>query len=314
MRLDAVTFRQLRAILAVAETGSLTSAATKLSLTTPAVHSQIKGLETALGCTLLVRTADYTRSRLTAEGEAVLRAATLAEASLSQCGHQISAISRGMTGRVALGVVSTAKYFAPWLVKKLRHSCPEIEIALRVGNRESTIAGLASGSLDLAIMGRPPREPMVSADPIGIHPHGILANRHHPLADGRNATPEELFAETFLSREEGSGTRIVMNRYLDWLGDGRVFDYMEMDSNETIKQAAMAGLGIAFLSLHTVTEELAARRLVLVQAPGLPINRHWFLVQPHEPASTPAVLHIRKQILAYQGAFLPELNLTAIEP
>ena len=310
MRIDAITLRQLRAISAVAQHGSLTAAGQALGLTTPAIHTQIKGLEDALQCSLVLRTPDRAGSRLTAEGLAVLEAAHRVGDILSQCAAEVSAISRGLSGRMTLWVVSTGMYFAPALVKRLRKECPEIEISLRIGNRETVIAGLERGGAELAIMGRPPRQPAVLAEPLGPHPHGLLAEPGNPLATGAEVSAKDLMAATFLSREAGSGTRILMTRYLDRIGDGHVFDQLEMESNETIKQAAMAGLGIAFLSLHTVTAELAAGRLVQIHAPGLPIERHWFMVQPADQTERAVVARVRKKIISFSGSFLP-VTLTA---
>ena len=108
-----------------------------------------------------------------------------------------------------------------------------------------------------------------------------------------------------ITREQGSGTRILMTRYLDGRAEGRVFDLVEMGSNETIKQAVMAGLGLAFLSLHTVMDELRAGRLVLVHAPGLPLVRHWFLVHPLHATLGPAAAAVQARIIALDGSFLP---------
>lgn len=308
MRSDAITLRQLRALLAVDRHGSLTAAAAEIGLTVPAIHSQVKGLEAALDCSLVRRKSDNAGSELTAEGRAVLDSAGRIEGILSQCMTEVQAIARGFNGRVTLGVVSTGKYFGPWLVKMLHQRCPETEIALRVGNRETIIAGLDRGTLDLAIMGRPPRHPPVEAQALGAHPHGLLVAPDHPLADGGRADIDRLLENVFLSREEGSGTRILMTRYLDRIGEGRVVDFLEMDSNETIKQAAMAGLGVAFLSLHTVTEELASGRLVRVNLPDLPIIRQWFLVQPAGREARAVVGRLRDHILALNGAYLPRLD------
>jgi DNA-binding transcriptional LysR family regulator len=97
-----------------------------------------------------------------------------------------------------------------------------------------------------------------------------------------------------------------MTRYLDRIGDGHVFETVEMGSNETIKQAVIAGLGIAFLSLHTVTEELHAGRLVLLNAPNLPILRRWYLAWPAGQPLRPVTARLRDEILGLQGDFLPQ--------
>lgn len=291
----------------MARLGSLTAAGKDLGLTAPAIHSQIKTLEDAVGTAVLQRHADGSGSGLTQAGRALLEGAERIEVALSQSLGRIAAIRSGKQGRVVLGVVSTAKYFAPRLVQTLRQLHPEIEIALSVGNREEVLRDLALMRFDLTIMGRPPRLPPVDAQPIGPHPHGLIAAPGHRLDGQRALSAADLASETFLSREEGSGTRILMTRYLDRLGEGQVHELVEMGSNETIKQAVMAGLGIGFLSLHTVADELRAGALVRLDAPGLPVERHWFLVRHLEQPELPAARTLATTILNLKGSFLPRL-------
>jgi molybdate transport repressor ModE-like protein len=306
-RLDAITLRQLRALSAIARTGSMTAAGRELGLTTPAIHNQIKSLEEAIGMPLLQRHADGAGSGLTLVGQVLLEGTQRIDSALSQSVERIAAIRAGKEGRVVLGVVSTAKYFAPRLVQTLRQLHPTIEIALQVGNREEVMRDLGLMRYDLAIMGRPPRDPPVDAQPIGPHPHGLVVAPTHRLAGQRALSAADLAHETFLSREEGSGTRMLMTRYLDRLGDGQLHDTVEMGSNETIKQAAMAGLGIGFLSLHTVAEELRNRTLTTLAAPGLPIERHWFLVRNLQQTELPCTHALAGSILGLGGSFLPVL-------
>ncbi len=305
MYLDAVTLKQLRALAAVARHGSLSGAAQALRLTPPAVHSQIRGLESAFGVALLQRASDTAGSQLTVEGSIILDAAERIEIALNRAGQQVTAVAQGQMGRVTVGVVSTAKYFAPRLIKTLKTLCPEIEVALRVGNRYKIIRDLELQAVDIAIMGRPPRAPQVEAVPVGPHPHSLLAAPDHPLAGVTALSAADLRNETFLSREEGSGTRILMTRYLDRIGDGQIFNLVVMDSNETIKQAVAAGLGIAFLSLHTVQDELQSGRLLTLAAPQLPIERHWFLVHPSVMPLRPAAQRVHEAITGLRGTFLP---------
>ncbi|MRX51212.1 LysR family transcriptional regulator [Paracoccus sp. S-4012] len=304
---DALTLKQLRALLAVAETRSLTGAAARLGLTVPAVHAQLAGLESALAGAAFDRSDRFAP---TDEGRALITAARTAEAALARAAAEVAALRRGDAGRVALGVVSTAKYFAPGLVRALTDAVPGAEITLRVGNRAETIADLAANAVDLAIMGRPPREPQVDATPLGPHPHGILLPPDHRLAGRAAVTAADLAGETFIAREPGSGTRILMTRWLDRIGEGREFRTLEMDSNETIKQAVIAGLGIAFLSLHTAAEELRGGRLALLGAPGLPIQRTWYLVHRQDEPLSPLATRIAAQIAARAPVLLPALTGT----
>ncbi len=303
-RMDAVTLRQLRALLAVAETGSLTAAAGGLGLSPPAVHAQIRSLENALAVPLLIRAPDGSGSRPTPEAALVLETARRIDIALRGCVEQIAAVKAGHAGRVTLGVVSTAKYFAPRLVARLKDLCPGIEVSLHEANREGIVADLERGAVDLAIMGRPPRHPEVTATVLGPHPHGLIAPAGHPLA-GRRVTVEDMVDQPMITREDGSGTRILMTRYLDSQAEGRVFDLTVMGSNETIKQAVLAGLGLAFLSLHTVTDEVQQGRLVTLDAPGLPLIRQWFLVHPQHAPLSPAARTVHDRIVGLGAAVLP---------
>ncbi|MTH34447.1 LysR family transcriptional regulator [Paracoccus limosus] len=305
-RIDAITLRQLRSLRAVVEAGSLTAAAADLGLSPPAVHGQLRTLEDLLAAPLVIR-GEHGAFVATDEGRAVLAAEAQIAVALESCARRVAALQSGHTGNVSLGVVSTGKYFAPQLVADLRQALPEVEVTLRIGNRDAVIQWLASRALDLAIMGRPPRSPAVVAEPVGPHPHVLIARPGHPLAEADPAMPQDLLAETFLAREPGSGTRILMTRFLDRIGEGTPWRMVEMGTNETIKQAVIAGLGIAFISLHTVTEELRSGRLVTIRAIGLPIQRSWFMLRREDMALSPAGQRVHDHISALNGAFLPQL-------
>jgi DNA-binding transcriptional LysR family regulator len=310
LRLDALTLKQLRALSVVTDTGSLTLAAERLNQTPPAIHSQIKNLEAATGQTLLQRASDGSGFHATQAGREMVIAAQRIEAVLSHAARQIAALSQGRTGHVVLGTVSTAKYFAPRLVRLLQDLLPDVEITLQVANRSETVAALERGAFDLAIMGRPPRSALSRSVPLGPHPHGIVLPPDHPLAGRDGYDPAALLRETFLSREEGSGTRILMERFIDRLAEGNAPRLVVMASNETIKQAVLAGLGIAFLSLHTVQDEVQAGRLVLLRGAGLPVMRHWYLVPgTEEPeAMSMAARRCAAEIEALGGVYLPRIT------
>jgi len=303
-KLDAVTFKQLRAIRAVAEHGTLSAAAEAVGLTPPAIHTQLRILEENLGCKLVDR-GGAQGARLTAEGQAVLDAEVTIRIALENCVQKVRALRDGQSGVVVLGVVSTGKYFAPGLVAMLQQHYPDINVVLRVGNRDAILRALQQQSIDLAIMGRPPRAPVVETVVIGDHPHVMIAAPEHPLAGRRDISAQELLAQTFIAREEGSGTRIMMVRYLDRIGEGTPYRSIEMGTNETIKQAVIAGLGVALISQHTVTEELRSGRLMTIESDGLPIARKWFLLHRQDLRVTPAIATVHGFISDLKGSFLP---------
>lgn len=300
----AITLKQLRALVAVLREGTVSAAAAALHVTGPAVSVQLKQLEENLGIALVER-GQSGRIGPTEAGREVLAAAAQIENALGRSIKTVEALKTGAAGHVVLGVVSTGKYFAPALVARAGAELPGISIELKVGNRETISAALQARAVDLAIMGRPPRQPDVDADPLGDHPHVMIAPPDHPLARAAGATPEALLRETFLLREPGSGTRILMERYLDALGEGRDYAAIELGTNETIKQAVMAGLGLAILSAHTVTAELQSGRLVTLDLAGLPVVRTWFMVRRADTVLSAAAERTRRFILECRGDYLP---------
>lgn len=305
-RPDAITLKQLRALSAVASHGSITRAAEAIRLTPPAVHTQLKQLAGNVGAEMLQR-GPTGKMELTNEGALVLESVRRIEVELDACMRSVAELRDGRTGLVQLGVVSTGKYFAPRLVASLKQVFPEIKVELIVGNRGQTVAAFESRQVQMAIMGRPPRFPLNHSEPIGPHPHVMIAPPDHWLAGRGRIDPEELIDETFILREAGSGTRILMERFLDKIGEGRIYDMTTMSSNETIKQAVMAGLGVALISQHTVVDELHSGRLIVLDLPGLPIERAWYLITPADIPLSPAAQRIRTHISGMKGSFLPQL-------
>ncbi len=306
LRPEAITLKQLRALSAVARFGSITRAAEAIHLTPPAVHTQLRQLSLHMQADIL-RRGDAGRMELTDEGHLVLDATARIEAELDICLKSVAALRDGHTGLVRLGVVSTGKYFAPALVAHLKNEFPGIKVELIIGNRGQTIAALDNRQIQLAIMGRPPRSPANTAEVVGAHPHIFVVPPDHQLAKAKDVTPQDLLKETIIEREVGSGTRILLTRFMDRIGQGASFDSIAMESNETIKQAVIAGLGIALISQHTVMEELHSGRLVALKMQGLPIDRAWYLLHRSDTELSAAAQKIKMHISGMKGSFLPQL-------
>ena len=124
---------------------------------------------------------------------------------------------------------------------------------------------------------------------------------------GSDVSPDALFEETHLIRERGSGTRILFERLMDRLGEGRPYQTLSVGTNETIKQSVMAELGIALISGHTVASELHEGRLVQIRVPGVPIYRQWFLMHRRDMPLTAVTEKFRHFIVEQKGAYLPKL-------
>lgn len=307
-----LTLRQLRVFAEVARHLSFVRAAEQLHLTPPAVMMQVKELEEAIGLPLFDRQGR--KVSLTTGGEYFLVYARRVLATLKDAEVAMARLRHLDTGQLAVGLVATAKYFVPRLLARFRDEHPGIELRLRVSaSREELVRLLEAGEVDLAIMGRPPRELVCRAEPFAAHPHVFVAPPGHPVLHADHVAPEALGAWPMVVRERGSGTRALMDRFLD---EHRVTPRiaMEMPSNETLKQAVMAGMGLSFLSLHTLGLELRAGELALVEVGHAPVIRTWNVVHLQSRLLSPAAEALRYFILEEGEAFLAEHDRPWLQP
>ena len=302
LNIRRVSLKQLRALAAVVRSGTVTGAAETLSVTPPAVTMQMRQLEDNICMPLVDRTGKALRP--TDAGQYLLETINRIENALGECASAIEALSGIEGGHVSVGVVSTAKYFAPRALAAFAESHPKVDMRLSVGNRSETIAGLRNYDFDFAVTGRPPNEFKVESAAIGNHPHVIIGPPGHFFAGKKGLTLKRFADETFLLREQGSGTRLLMERL--FAGHGLTPKLgMQITSNETIKQAVMAGLGIALISAHTVASELADGRLVMFEVTGLPVVRQWFVVKRREKHLLPAARTLWDFFTNEGARFLP---------
>jgi DNA-binding transcriptional LysR family regulator len=304
-RFRDISIRQLRALTAVAAQGSITQAASKLHLTQPAVTLQLRNLQALAGLPLIQRSSDG--MLLTDAGREVLALAERIEAAIAVCATSLDMMAGATAGRISIGAVSTAKYFVPFAISGFSALHPDIEITLTIGNRQEIGLALRGYELDMAIMGRPPVDIDMDVRLLGDHPHVIIAPTRHPLARKPRLALSELAGETFLTREPGSGTRGLMEQLFEQAGF-RPNIGMAMSSNETIKQSVIAGLGIAFISGHTVATDLDERRLVTLDVVGLPIVRQWFVVSRKDKVLLPPARAMVEFLGAQGSRFLPQMQ------
>lgn len=300
-----LTLKQLHAVAAIARLGRVTAAARELNLTPAALTSRLKQLEEAVGLSLFDRTGDGLKP--TDAGREVLWAIDTISVAIDACESKLEGLKGLAGGRVAIGAVSTAKYFAPQAIAAFSRAYPSVEISLFVGNRGSTIESLRDYEIDLAIMGRPPGDFEVEAAAFGEHPLVVIAPPNHPLAHRERLSKGDLGNEPFLVREDGSGTRTVFEEFMAGIAVKRARLGIEIGSNETIKQAVMAGLGIALISAHTVSVEVESRRLIVLAVDGLPIRRQWFAVRRADKARGPAAQAFWDFLVATGAEWLPTL-------
>lgn len=303
-RLADSGLRQLRAVAAVAGAGTLSGAAKRLHVTPPAVAQQLKLATEAAGLPLFER---IDRKMVATEaGRIVLAAGVRVESALADSAAELLALRDGLAGRVSVGVISTAKYFMPHVLAAFRDLHPDIQLDIEVGNRGDIVEALEHYAYDVAVMGRPPQGLDLVTELIGEHPHVIIAPPGHPRAGDQVFSIAELASELFLVRETGSGTRSLNEHLFEEAGMGQV-SRMQIGSNETIKQGVMAGLGVAFISGHTIAAEVAEGRLCVLPVRGLPVQRAWFIVRRADKRLFPAGELLWDFVEAEAAASMPEL-------
>jgi DNA-binding transcriptional LysR family regulator len=291
------TLKQMLTFIEVARDRSVSKAAVRLFVTQPAVSMQLRQLEDAFGLPLVEPSGR--NIQLTQAGEEFLIHAIAALAQFKNLEASMAEHVGLKKGRIELAVVSTVKYFVPMLLVRFAKQLPGIEVKLHIDNRENILAMLARNEVDLVIMGRTPTHLDCEATPFSTNPMGIVGAPDHPLSRRKRGAFELLRDHDFVVREPGSGTRAAMER-LFAQHDIPIKVVMEVPSNETIKQAVMAGMGLSFLSLRTVRHELAAGHLALVDISGMPIVGHWYVTHLRQNRLSPAAKAF-KDFLIEQG-------------
>ncbi|MBK7004169.1 MAG: LysR family transcriptional regulator [Burkholderiales bacterium] len=295
------TFKQIQTFIEVARERSVSKAAGRLFVSQPAVSMQLRQLEDAFGIAL-VESAGR-NIQLTRAGEDFLTHAIAAMGQLKDL-EAVMAEHVGLRkGHINLAVVSTAKYFVPMLLVQFGKLYPGVDITLRIDNRENILGMLSRNEADLVIMGRAPKTLECDAVAFATNPMAILGAPDHALSRRKHLAFSTLGEYGFVVREQGSGTRAAMQR-LFAQNEVEMKVVMEMPSNETIKQAVMAGMGLSFLSLRTVRHELASGHMALLDVAGMPMVGNWYITHLHHKRLAPAAQAFKAFLIEQGGPLI----------
>src|SRR5512139_2581853 len=294
-----LTLRQFRVFEAVARNLSFSRAAEELHLSQPAVSMQIRGIEAILGLPLTEQLGK--KIFLTEAGREVLHASRNITAQLDDLQSNLAQLRGTESGRLNLAVTSTVNAVATGILVRFRGRHPGVSIHLDVSNRAEVLGQFAANRIDLAIMGQVPDGLELEATRFMDNPLVVIAPPDTTLTSKKKISVRDLASESFLVREAGSGTRGAMERFFAARGLD-IRSSMEMSSNEAIKQAVQAGLGLGILSLQTLEMELALKRLVVLEVEGFPIMRHWYIVHRADKRLSPAAQAFKEFVL---GPALP---------
>ena len=294
------TLRQLKVFETVARLLSFSRAADELYLTQPAVSTQVKKLEEHAGLPLFEQLGK--KIYLTPAGTELLRCSRAIIQQFEEANDAMSQFKGISGGRLNVAVISAGDYFFPKLLVEFLRRHHDVTLNFTVHNREELLTHLADNLTDLAIMVRPPTDMDTISESFAPHPYVIVAPQNHPLATRKRIPISQLARERFVVREKGSDTWNSMEE-----GFGAHIENinvaMEIKSTETIKQAVIAGMGISFLSAHTVSLELQAGSLTVLDVQGFPLMLDWYVVY-RKNKRLPPVAQAFKNFLLNDGATL----------
>ena len=290
-----VTFRQLKVFEAVARLLSYTQAAKELYLTQPAVSMQIKQLEENTGLPLLEQIGK--KVFLTEAGKEMYHYARSIARELDEAASVMENLKGIESGKLEITVATTANAFATRMLSMFNKQHVGSTVSLDVTNRERLLQQLADNEKDIAIMGRPPDDADLLTEPFADNPLVVVAAPDHPLVAEQPIPLYRLQEQTFVVREQGSGTRTAMQRFFAE-HNLSITSSMEMNENEAIKQAVQAGMGLGIVSIHTIELELETKRLVILDVEDFPIMRHWYLVHRKEKRLSPITQAFKDFVLS----------------
>jgi DNA-binding transcriptional LysR family regulator len=296
-----LTLRQLAVFESVARHLSHTKAAEEMYLSQPAVSMQIRQLEEAVALPLFEKLGK--KIHLTEAGRELYHYAQMVRRQLEEAEEVLEALKGLNKGRLAVSVASTANYFATRLLAAFKQQYEGVAVSLDVTNRRTLLRQLEHNEADMVIMGRPPEDADLVAEPFMDNPLVVIAPAGHPLAGQHGIPVRRLADELFVVRERGSGTRIAMEK--SFAEQGRSLKTgMEMTSNEAIKQAVEAGLGLGIVSLHTLELELVAGRLIVLDVESFPIMRQWHVVHRREKRLSPVAQAFKEFVFVEAPRFV----------
>ena len=293
-----LTMRQLVVFEAVARHLSFSKAALELHLSQPAVSMQVRQIESFIGLALTEQVGK--KIFLTEAGRMVSHASKNIAAQMNDLGQALTRLKGVEEGVFRLAVTSTVNAVATDVLAGFRNKHPKVSIHLQVSNRAEVLALLAENQIDLAIMGQVPEGLGLTATKFMDNPLVVIAPPNHRWV-GRSSIPiEELADELFLEREPGSGTQGAMMRFFA-AKQLKIKKSMEMNSNDAIKMAVQAGLGLGVISEQTLDMELSLHRLVILPVTEFPIMRHWYVVHRADKLLSPIAQAFKDFLLARVG-------------
>lgn len=285
------TLHQLQVFVKVVQTLSITKASEELFMTQPAVSIQLKKFQDQfeIPLTEIIKK----RLRVTDFGMEIYKMSERILSEVYAINYKTAAYKGLLSGRLSFGVVSTGKYVMPYFLSGFMQKHSGVELIMDVTNKARVIESLSQGEIDFALVSILPDKIQVSEEVLMDNELYFVANKDVELSKSR-LSKEELEKYALIYREEGSATRKVMEEYFE-KKHLHARKKIELTSNEAVKQAVLAGLGISIMPMIGIREEIKSRRLQVIHAAGLPMKTKWRLIWLKNRPMTP----VAKEYLDY---------------
>ena len=291
-----ITFRQLETFAEVARQQSFTRAAEALHLTQPAISIQIRQIVETIGLPLFEQNGR--EIALTAAGEELLTTVHDLDDAWNRFESAIDDLKGFKRGKLRVGLVTTAKHFLPRMLGDFYRRYPDIDIQLEIANRQGIVERLLGNQDDLYVMSYPPTNLDIVSQPFLDNEYVVLAPEAH-WAVGKALTLQELATEPFLLREQGSGSRHVIDQHMRDTGV-QLKVRLSLASNEAIRELVASGMGLTVLSRQALGDRPGHDGLAILDVAGFPLKRQW------------NVVHLRGKVLSLPArAFLADLLRSA---
>ncbi|MDP6727318.1 MAG: LysR family transcriptional regulator [Gammaproteobacteria bacterium] len=285
------TLKQLYSFEAVIRLGSFTLASKELHITQPAVYMQVQQLQENIGSKIF----NISGKKITPTfiGNKIRQTAVKAINIVESSKLEIEQSLNPNSGHLQIAVATTANSFVSNLLSKFKKEFPKMTFYIDVTNRDALLDNLRNKNADLVIMGEPPKNIALISSSFMENPLIAIAHPENELLSKKKISIKDLRKETLLTREIGSGTRITIERFtgLDFNSD------IQINSNEAIVEAVQAGLGIGFVSKHSVKLQLENKVIKQLDVAPFPIIRQWHIVHHAEAELTPIAKRFKQFVI-----------------
>ncbi len=298
MQIRHLTFRLLQVFADVVRTGSITETAHRLHLTQPTVSQQLKRLREAVGEPLLEHLDG--QQVPTEVGNEVYQLSQDILSRMDAFSQTLEEPRSGERGHFSIALVSTAQYVLPKLLGTFSQAMPNIDVTLNIGNRQEILNRFERHEDDLYVFSHPPQHNRVRSVPFLSNPLVLVASADSKWTARKDVTMAGLREERFLLRESGSATRHAFDTWLQ--SQGLVLTNTQyIASNEAIREAVAAGMGLGVLSRHVLASK--DERITEIQIEGMPLGSQWHFVVRNERKLPP----VARQFLHRCAGIIPEL-------